>query len=157
MKWNKKGLQLSNIIIGMLLTVGVMLGYFAWISDGITQYGVNTPSEFNESFNTMYGVYGNLSLIINNTQQQLNTPDANSPQGFSQTFDFLGYFFNAGYRAAQTAMTAMGSMFAIVDVSISTSVLGSYGDIIKGLLLLGIIVIFIIGILLNYIIKSGRE
>lgn len=159
---NKKGLRLSNMIIGMLLTVGVMMGLFAWMVDGVNNYGVNPPDDYNESFFKIQGVYGNLSENIGESYNQIQNISTNT--GSSGVVDFLGFFFSSGYRAAQTAVKSISSMFTLTDIAISETPISqnlpngtNYADLLKGLLWLGLVVVFSIGILLNYVIKSGRE
>lgn len=155
LKKNKKGLQLSNMIIGLLITVAITMGFFVWLSDGITQYASTVPSDYNSSFLRIQGIYGNLSSNINQSYEELQ--DVSSQTEGVTVVDFLSFFFNAGYRSAKIAALSITSMFSVGDAAVSVIPLGSYADLLKGLLFLGIIVIFAIGILLNFIIKSGRE
>lgn len=149
---NKKGLQLSNMIIGMLFTVAIVSGFFIWISDGITQYSATAPTDYNQSFERVKNISAALEDDLRDTQSTLN-----NTKGNDNFLDYFGFLINAGYSAGKTAVNSITSMGELVDVAIEQSALGAYGDLLKSLILLTIITIFIIGILLNFILKSGRE
>lgn len=149
---NKKGLQLSNMIIMMLITVAITSGFFIWISNGITQYSVTPPDGYNESFTRIQNIYTDIDNNLQETQTKLN-----NTQGNSNFIDYFGFIINAGLSAAKTTVGVMSSMGVLVEVAVDESALGAYGDLIRILFLIAIIVVFIVGILLNFIIKSGRE
>jgi hypothetical protein len=152
---DKKGLQLSSMIIGLLLTISLTAGLFIWLSNGITGYDASPPSGYNQSFLKIQDAYGDLSQNVNQTYNELQ--DISSETGGNSVTDFLGFFFGAAYRSANIAAQTIGSMFSIGDSAVDSIPLGEYGNLLKGLLFLGIIVVFAIGILLNFVIKSGRE
>lgn len=152
---NKKGLQLSNMILGMLLTIAVITGFSLWIADGVTQYSSSPPSGYNTSFARITEESTNLGKQLTNASKQLDT--INSETQGNRVLDFLSFFFDAGYRAAQIAVLSIGSMNTFVDVAISETPLGEFGNLLKILAYAALLAVFIIGILLNFIIKSGRE
>lgn len=152
---NKKGLQLSHMIIGMLVIIGIMMGYFYWITDAVNQYGIAQPSGANDSFYKINNTVSQIDTLLVNTSTELN--QINSRNNNNIALDFISFFFDAGYRAAKVATLSIGSMNVFVDVAVDTAIPGTYGSLVKNLLLLGIIVIFVIGILMAFIIKSGRE
>lgn len=154
---NKKGIQLTKIIVGQLLVISVIMGIYLFLNAGINEYVSSPPAEYNESFLRIKGIYGNLSETLNKTNTELGDIDSSTGGVVDTVNDFLGFFFNAGYRAARVAGLSIGGINTMIDVALSEVALGSYGDLLKGLLLLGVIVVFVIGIFLNFIIKSGRE
>ena len=149
-------MQLSKIIIGNLVIIAVVVGIFTFISDGINQYGVVAPDGYNESFTKIGDTQTDLLGTLNQTYDDLNNVDSSTTGGNSGT-DFLGFFFSAGYTAARTATGSISGTNTMIDVAIGSLPLGSYGGVLKSLFLLGILAVIVIGILLNFIIKSGRE
>jgi hypothetical protein len=149
-------MQLSKIIIGQLAIILVVIGLFYFISDGISSYSATPPSGYEDSFNRINSTFAELSTTINQTNDELGDIDTSGGILGSVT-DFIGYFFNSGYKAAKVAALSYKGVNEMVDVSIGQMGLGSYGGLLKGVLLAMILVVFAIGILLNFIIKSGRE
>lgn len=147
-------MQLSKIMIGMFVIIAIVTGLFTFISDGITRYGVTVPAGYNDSFAKITGTQSSLTSNINATYDDLNNIDSSNSGGIT---DFLGFFFNAGYRAAKTATGSITGINTMVDVAIGSLPIGGYGATLKVLFMGGILVAIVIGILLNFVIKSGRE
>jgi hypothetical protein len=144
------------MLIGNIIIIGIVTGLFIFISDGITQYGVTAPEGYNESFSKITNTQIDLINNLNATYDDLNNVDS-STTGSTGNTDFLGFFFNAGYTGARTATGSITGVNTMIDVAIGGLPLGSYGAVLKTLFLTAIVVVVIIGILLNFIIKSGRE
>lgn len=149
-------MQLSKIIVGNLVIIAVVVGIFTFISDGINQYGAVAPDGYNESFTKIANTQTELLGNLNQTYEDLNNVDSSTTAGGSNT-DFLGFFFSAGYTAARTAIASISGTNTMVDVAIGSLPLGNYGQVLKSLFLMGILAVIVVGILLNFIIKSGRE
>lgn len=156
---SKKGVQLSTMLIGMLFTIGITALMYTWIFDGVNQYSASPPSNYNDSYYKVKGIYGNLSNDFNSTFDQLNTINSNTAnQGVTTVvLSFVDFFFNAAYRAAKVALGSVVSIFTLIDVSISGLPLGGDTNLIKGLAYLSILFIAIIAILMRFVFKSGAE
>lgn len=150
-------MQLTKMNVGIIVIIAVITGLSFFITDGIVQYGIEAPEGYNNSFDTIRNTQSSLYQNINSTYGALQDVDSNTATGSSGSTDFLGFFFNAGYTAAQTATGSITSVNTMIDVAIGSSGLGEYGAILKNLFLAAILVVMVIGILLNFIIKSGRE
>ena len=148
-------MQLSKMLIGNIIVIAIVTGIFIFISDGINQYGVVAPDGYNESFVKIANTQQNLIDNINSTYDDLNNVESSTTGGGST--DFLGFFFNSGYTAARTAIGSISGVNTMIDVAIGSLPLGNYGAILKVLFLGAIFIVMTIGILLNFIIKSGRE
>ena len=149
-------MQLSKIMIGNFVVIAIVVGLFTFISDGINQYGAVAPDGYNESFTKIANTQTDLLGNLNQTYDDLNNVDSSTTGGSGNT-DFLGFFFSAGYTAARTATASISGTNTMIDVAIGSMPLGGYGQVLKSLFLLGILTVMVIGILLNFIIKSGRE
>jgi hypothetical protein len=145
-------MQLSKIIIGSLLTVLVMAGLFIYFGSGITTYSSTIGSGFdNSSFVKIANISNKIGQTVNETESELNAGSSGS------VLDFVGYFFNKGYQAAKVSIAVVEGEYILVNEALNIGVLGTYGTIIKSILTIAILVVFTIGILLAFIIKSGRE
>lgn len=147
-------LKLTNIMLGVLCGIIVYISLFNFLDDGIVQYGVtNTlPDEYNASYNVVKGELSEINKTVTGIKNQIKSISAQSG-----LLDYLGFFFNAGYKALSGAGQITSSVFIITDSSLnSTESLGSSVDLIKQLIYASVIIIFFVGILMHAVIKSDR-
>lgn len=146
--------KLTNIMIGTLCAITIYISLFTFLTDGINQYG--TPNNLPTNFNNSYSIINNQLNNINETTASLKN-QMTSITAQSGVLDYLGFFFNAGYKALTSAGEITESIFVITDTSLDNAGgFGSSGEKIK-LLIYGIIIIlFFVGIIMHAIIKSDR-
>lgn len=147
-------MKLSDIMIGLVFSIILFIGLFTFLTDGVIQYGVesNLPSEYNQSFIVIKGELDNINKTTSGIKAQLS--DITAQSGI---LDYLGFFFNAGYKALTGAGQITKSLFIITDESIEvTGGLGETGGFLKTGIYMSIIIIFFVGILMHAVIKSDR-
>ena len=141
-------------MIGVLCAIAVYVSLFTFLTDGISQYG--TPSNLPTGFNNSYSIISQQLNNINETTESLKN-QMTSITAQSGLLDYLGFFFNAGYKALTSAGDITKSTFIITDTSLDNAGgFGSSGFIIKQLIYGIIIILFFVGIIMHAIIKSDR-
>ena len=146
--------KLTSILIGVLCAVAVYVSLFTFLTDGITQYGTptNLPSSFNNSYSIINQQLNNINETTTGLKDQLTSISAQSG-----VLDYLGFFFNAGYKALTGAGQITSSVFVITDTSLdSAGGFGASGFLIKQLIYGAVIILFFVGIIMHAIIKSDR-
>jgi hypothetical protein len=145
-------MQLSKIIIGTLAVNLIVVGFFFYIASGANTYtSISSTGYNNESFIKIGEVYKSINSTIQESESELNNTKSDS------ITDFLGYFFNKGYQAVKITLQVISSEYTLVDASVTNLPLGQFGAVVKSILIIMILVVFSVGLLLAFIIKSGRE
>lgn len=153
---NKKGQRLSGIMLGIVFTIGITFFLFMWIGDGVTQYNITPPSNYNSSFYVVQGITGNLTSNLNSTYSELQNINSNTATGGANAIDYISFFFNAAYRGAIAALASIGGIFSLIDLSLGNLPIPGIGQI-KGLMYLAILIIAVVAILMRFVFKSGGE
>lgn len=146
-------MQLSKIIIGQLLLVIVAAGFLVFISDGVSKYSVTVPAGYNETLLKFQNNLNNISNSIGTTRDNLNV-NTNGGLGINSITDFVGYFFNAGYKAMKTVTAVVELNFDLIDVVVDNAFPGTFGDIVRVVFVIIILVVIMIAILMRTLTKG---
>ena len=144
-------MKLSNILIGIALTVLVSTSFLLLLVNGVEKYNpTNIPTDYNKSFVRIQNNLAELSRITNDTDVSLNEQDSSS----NVVTDFLGFFFGQGYKAAKVLVLGVNLNGVIINEATDNALTYTgMGETYKAVGLL-LVFIFIILLLISFIIKS---
>lgn len=144
--------QLSNIIIGVLLIGLITSGIGIFLGNVALNYSVD-----NVENHTFMQVFINESASTRDLMEQTEEKLLQVEDDESSVFDRIGAFFRGGYDAVKLLFSNFGSLSRIVNTGVSEiDFLGAFGNILSSTIIAIILVVFAIGLLLNYLIKSDR-
>ena len=145
-------MELNKIYVGAIFGIIIFLSFFLFLNDGALQYSTTLPSGYNHSFLAVQSTLSDINQTTSEIQTQLSSITAQSG-----LLDYLGFFFNAGYKALTSAIKLVSSFFTFTDESLTVmGGAGAFGSTLKVALYSSLIVLFFIGIILHAIIKSDR-
>lgn len=137
---------LGTLLIGLMVT-GIMIFFTGGIATyGVTDYNNTSMIKVTNSFNTIQEATNNTQTKLLNLQTQ---------EGDQNKLDL---FFTQAYDGAKTIGASMSALFAITDAGLSdtTPGLSKFGSSLKLYLTLMILIVFIIGFLMYFIIGKDR-
>jgi hypothetical protein len=134
------------LFISLFVTgFGLFLGGVS-VSYGTDALSSNLTSVFISESNTT------LSLVERSKDQMLAVEESEST-----LFDRIGAFFRGGYDAVKLLFNSFGSISRLIVSSLGElSFLGGFGNYLGTILTSIVLVVIIVGILLNFLIKSDR-
>lgn len=149
---------LTKIIVSQLLVIIVITGAMLFMSDGIAQYSPSVPSTYNQSLIKIQNISDTINRAAQNASQKLRIDSSgNDP---ARSIDFLGFFFNAGYTAANAIKAGVESLRVFIDITVTETPLGSgdgaFGALVISVLGVGVVIILVVYLILHFVIKSDR-
>lgn len=145
-------MELNKIYIGSIFSIIIFIGLFTFLFDGITQYQPTAiPTAYNESYTRISATLDDINETTSAIQDQLSSVTVQSG-----VLDYLGFFFNAGYKALSSGIGLVGTFFVFVDESLYVLGGAGLGSVLKVALYSSIIVLFFIGIIIHAFVNSDR-
>jgi hypothetical protein len=142
---------LHKLLIGTLLVGLVVSGLMLFLSGGVTTYGMTDYN--NTSMSKVSSAFTDIQDATNATQEKLMR--LQTQEGDQNKLDL---FFTQAYDGAKTIGASMSALFTITDAGLSdtTPGLGVFGGTMKLYFMLMILIVFIIGFLMYFIIGKDR-
>lgn len=131
----------------------IVSAFFIFLADGINVYAPSAvPSAYNQSFVAIKEQLDSISNLTNATNTALKVKPPTNP--LSGILDFIGFFFSAGYQALQIAVQSVNLNVLMVSQATDVIVGGTeYGNLLKAVGLVLLLIVIIIGILMSIIFK----
>lgn len=146
------GVTLTKIIIAQLVVIMIATGFWIWIADGVDEYGISVPSDYNDTFITLEETLGELNSTLNSTRYDLEVDGVED----DNNNDFLGFFFNSAYSATKGVKGGVESLYTFTNLAVENTPLAGYGRVIVQVFGALIVVVFVIYLLVHFVIKSER-
>lgn len=130
--------------MGLIITAMIIFYGGGVNTYGSTDYNSSDLEVFNSSISELQDV---INETANDLQNLKGNPDAT---------DILSAFFTSAYGSAKTAAASISTFFKITNAGVGNLGLGSFGNILVGVLGSLIVIILFVGIILHLVTKSDR-
>ena len=146
--------QLSKILVGQLILIIIACGFLFFISDGVAKYNPIVPDGYNKTFVKFQDNLNNISSSIGNTKEDLKVNTNGGFFGSNPITDFVGYFFNAGYKAMKTVTAIVELNFDLINDAVDNAFPGAFGNIVRVAASIIILIVILVTILMRTVTKG---
>jgi hypothetical protein len=145
-------MKLSTVVSGSLILIIIVSGLFVFLAESVRVYQPSgLPSDYNSSFMQITNQITSIQTTLNETNSLLKV---STPTDSSFLFDYISFFFKAGYQSLVVGANMILLNNQIIDLGIDATIGGSeYGNIVKaslGALLLLTILTFIMSVIFKW-------
>lgn len=142
--------QLSNIIISIVLLGLVMTGIGLFVGDAAVKY---SQESLDDGFvNVFINESSKTSDLMSEAQEKMLTVEDDAG-----VLDRLASFFRGGYDAAKVLFNSFTSFGRMINTGVNNiPFLGGFGTVLSTSLVAIVLIILLVGILLNFLIKSDK-